>query len=587
MAIDERREDRRRVTIALLPFETSGLEGDLERLGDAIPEAMARVLTGVPFFEVASLTSSFAFRTDVGDLSRIGEALSVRYVVQGAIRAHRGRGRLSVRLGDCFTGREVWSETTTRDLDDPFAVEDEVSVEFALGLEARLVGVITLRDFAGVSDLDLYREFNQGIEAYVRFRRGTNRLARTHLSRALEIKPDSPQVLAYLAYTYATDAHFGWSADREASLRLAAETADRALQLDPKSPDALIVRGHVHMLAGDYEAAISVTDEGVKLDPTFGVGLHIQAMNMLYAGRYREAAALERHALDIAPFDALTDNSRAILATALVHIGRHGDAIAVADACLIRNPNWLVARVARAAALSSIGHEDAARDEAVRILGINERFSLEWWESVNPYRTREDFVQQIIAPLRSIGLPDRSGESSLEPVQFPEPDGDVFTGRWLVTVLLSDVVNSTGIAGDLGDRAWSLKLDEHNRRAARAVQSHDGRIVKMTGDGVLAIFDGPSKALGAAQEMRAAVAELGLEIRSGVHTGEIEVGVDDVSGLGVHIAARVSSLARAGEVLVTATVKDLVFGAGLSFSPQGRSELRGIPGTWELFSLDG
>ncbi len=159
--------------------------------------------------------------------------------------------------------------------------------------------------------------------------------------------------------------------------------------------------------------------------------------------------------------------------------------------------------------------------------------------------------------------------------------------RVLATVMFTDIVSSTERAVERGDRRWREILDEHDRIVADRVQGYRGRLVKSTGDGVLATFDGPARAVRAACGVRDALRGAGLEVRAGLHTGEIELRGQDVGGVGVHISQRVSALAGPREVLVSRTVKDLVFGSGLEFAERGSHELKGIPGAWELFVVTG
>jgi class 3 adenylate cyclase/dihydrofolate reductase len=156
--------------------------------------------------------------------------------------------------------------------------------------------------------------------------------------------------------------------------------------------------------------------------------------------------------------------------------------------------------------------------------------------------------------------------------------------RVLATVLFTDIVGSTKQAAALGDQGWRRLLDRHDRVARAEVERFRGRFVKSTGDGILATFDAPTRALRCAFGLNAGLGDFGLTIRSAIHTGEIEFRDDDIGGIGVHIAAR--ALAQAGdrEVVVTRTVRDLVTGTDLAFSPLGAVGLRGIPGEWELFA---
>lgn len=159
------------------------------------------------------------------------------------------------------------------------------------------------------------------------------------------------------------------------------------------------------------------------------------------------------------------------------------------------------------------------------------------------------------------------------------------TNRVLATVLFTDLVGSTERASELGDAAWSSLLDRHHASARAAVERHGGETVKTLGDGVLATFPGPAQSARCASLIIAEARSQGLEVRSGVHTGEVEVGTEDISGLAVHVAARIMGLAGAGEVLVSRTVRDLVVGSELSFTDRGEHELKGIAEPWPVYAL--
>jgi class 3 adenylate cyclase len=162
----------------------------------------------------------------------------------------------------------------------------------------------------------------------------------------------------------------------------------------------------------------------------------------------------------------------------------------------------------------------------------------------------------------------------------PEPD------RVLATVLFTDIVGSTEKAASLGDRRWRDLLEGHHDLVRRELARFRGREVDATGDASLAIFDGPARAVRCARAVGEGVRTLGLEVRAGLHTGEIEVVGDRISGLAVHIGARVAAAAGPGEVLVSSTVRDLVAGSGLRFQDRGARSLKGVPGEWHLFALE-
>jgi class 3 adenylate cyclase len=159
--------------------------------------------------------------------------------------------------------------------------------------------------------------------------------------------------------------------------------------------------------------------------------------------------------------------------------------------------------------------------------------------------------------------------------------------RVLATVMFTDIVGSTQHASRMGDRAWRQLLVTHHQRVRGLLARYRGREVDTAGDGFLATFDGPARAIRCATAIAQAMHDLGLEVRVGLHTGEIELEGDAVRGIAVHIGARVASLAGPGEVLVSNTVKDLVAGSGLTFEDRGEHELKGVPDRWHLYRVVG
>ena len=159
--------------------------------------------------------------------------------------------------------------------------------------------------------------------------------------------------------------------------------------------------------------------------------------------------------------------------------------------------------------------------------------------------------------------------------------------RVLATILFTDIVGSTQRAVALGDTRWRDLLDQHDMVLRRQLARFGGREVNTTGDGVVALFDGPTRAVMCASAIRDAAMQLGVSVRVGIHTGEVERRGDDVAGLAVHIAARVQALAEPDQVLVSRTVVDLVAGSGIALADRGEHELKGVPGTWRLFSVEG
>ncbi|MDP9335790.1 MAG: adenylate/guanylate cyclase domain-containing protein [Actinomycetota bacterium] len=159
--------------------------------------------------------------------------------------------------------------------------------------------------------------------------------------------------------------------------------------------------------------------------------------------------------------------------------------------------------------------------------------------------------------------------------------------RILTTVVFTDIVGSTARAASLGDQRWRSLLDAHDRTVRDELRRFRGRVINTTGDGFVASFDGPARAIRCSQAISQAAGKLGIELRIGLHTGECEVRGEDLGGLAVHIAARVGALASPGEIVVSGTLKDLVVGSGIEFVDRGDHELKGVPGSWKLFAVVG
>jgi class 3 adenylate cyclase/pimeloyl-ACP methyl ester carboxylesterase len=208
--------------------------------------------------------------------------------------------------------------------------------------------------------------------------------------------------------------------------------------------------------------------------------------------------------------------------------------------------------------------------------------------------TSGQFVADHLAGAKYVELPGRNMHHFVEPWRqsFKElsqfltgHQADVEEDRVLATVLFTDIVGSTRMAAQLGDSNWRALLDAHDAVVRSQLARFRGREVNTSGDGFLATFDGPQRAIRGAMAIRDAVQPLGIEVRAGLHTGECELRGEDIGGIAVHIGARVSALAQANDVLVSSTLRDLVIGSGLEFDDRGAHTLKGVPGEWHLFAV--
>jgi class 3 adenylate cyclase len=195
------------------------------------------------------------------------------------------------------------------------------------------------------------------------------------------------------------------------------------------------------------------------------------------------------------------------------------------------------------------------------------------------------FVELLGSDMLIYNQPDAVFEEIAEFLTGTRPVNDV--DRVLASILFTDIVGSTERAASLGDKRWRTLLDRHDEVVREQLRTFRGREVNTTGDGFVASFDGPARAIRCAQAIINATAALGIDLRAGLHAGECEVRGEDLGGLAVHIAARVGALAGPSEVLVSSTVKDLVVGSGIEFDDRGGHVLKGVPGPWRLYSVSG
>jgi class 3 adenylate cyclase len=211
-------------------------------------------------------------------------------------------------------------------------------------------------------------------------------------------------------------------------------------------------------------------------------------------------------------------------------------------------------------------------------------------ETFQPYVANSRYLAERIPDAKLVEI---GGEAPADMNVFVDEVQEFLTGvrqapeadRVLATVLFSDIVGSTERAAKVGDREWRELLDQHDELVRRQLERFRGAEVKTLGDGFMATFDGPARAIRCAAAIREAVQRLDIRVRVGIHTGEVELRGDDVGGIAVHIAARVAALAGPSEVLVSRTVTDLVAGSGIAFADRGAHELKGVPGSWELYAV--
>jgi pimeloyl-ACP methyl ester carboxylesterase len=350
--------------------------------------------------------------------------------------------------------------------------------------------------------------------------------------------------------------------------------------------------------AGSTEAVVAGYSEGGPLSLLFAATYPERTVALVLAGSFARWPS-EDYFPQYLPLLAET---RARFEEIIDHWGEGGlvDVFApdYADDPAIRNEFGLFERLATSPAMAS------ALLDAVQTIDVRHVLSsitvptliLHRTEEIVPVVVARDLASQIRGA-RLVELPGTDHIPWLGDTDaLLDPLEEFLTGartnpaptRALVTVLFTDIVGSTDLAGSLGDTRWRALLERHDALVAREVRRAGGAVVKSLGDGAFARFDSPARAVRAARGIvSSAPQELGVQIRAGVHTGECEILGDDLGGMGVHVGARVAAKADSGEVLVSSVVRDLVLGSPLEFEDRGRHQLKGVPGEWQLLAVTG
>lgn len=387
-------------------------------------------------------------------------------------------------------------------------------------------------------------------------------------------------------------AHRASAAARLAGVRLLQGQIDEAAELLRPFHDRLESAeplARLHLLAGDYDIAAAVAKHaldsagGDRLLQGVLLGLLVEMElgrdDVAAAGRHAEALD---HVASVAESTMLS--AEAALAAGRVAAARSDETLAVtrleAAMGVLQGQDCplLCATICfeLAQALAASGDLAGAAMQARSAHATFDRMG-----ATLP-------VGRTDALLDSLGFPTRSFTGVLDETErfVTRKQAPSDTDRILVTVLFTDIVSSTARAAEMGDQRWRALLDRHDAVVVTEAERFRGRVIKSTGDGVMATFGGPGPAVRCAGAVRDALRDLGIEIRAGLHTGEVEIRGADIGGIAVHIAQRLCATAEAGEILVSSTVKDLVAGSGLTFADRGLHGLRGIPDQWRLLRYD-
>jgi len=396
--------------------------------------------------------------------------------------------------------------------------------------------------------------------------------AQQYFERALAKDPGSIDARIGIAKVLVSCLLFGWSAPDQQDGSRAGELLLEAIEADPNRSIAYAYLGQLRRLQNRLSESRIALENAIAIDPN-EVAAHSQlGWTLLFLGEPAAGLAAGADALWRSPHDPRIIGVHLQLAWCHLLLNQAAPAIDRLTRSIAGRPRYWVNHIALAAALGLTGDLEGAKAALAESLIMKpEVNSLAQFRACRPWGNAQHwalFEKTAAAGLRRAGFPDES----------PEPD------RVLATMLFTDIVDSTRRAAEIGDRDWRLLLDRHDDAIRRELAQFRGREVKTLGDGFLATFDGPARAVRCAAAIINRMRPLGIAVRAGLHTGEVQIEHDEVCGIAVNIAARIAELAGGGEILVSGTVRDLVSGSGLGFDDRGDHALKGLPEPMRLYA---
>jgi adenylate cyclase len=389
-------------SIAVLPFENMSGDAEQEYFSDGISEDIITDLSKVSGLFVISRNSSFVYKGKSVNVKQVGRDLGVRYVLEGSVRKAGNKVRITSQLIDSSTDGHVWAERFDRDLEDIFAVQDEVTQKIVSALKVQLTQAeqehLTYRD---TDNLDAYDYLLRGKEYYLRFTRDANQQARQLYEKAIELDPNYATALAELARIYVQARNHGWTVNLVEPLQQASNFAEKAVELNDSLPQARVVLGFINMWKHDHEAAIAEVSRGLVLDPNHAEGQMYQAIILGFAGQPEESMEWVEKAILLnpgSPFWYLFAQGNAYFS-----MERYPEAIAACIKAAIINPNFIFAHLLLLACYSNLGKREECEAELKECLARMPDLTVSWAEEVMPYKDR-DVLTRFINDLREAGL---------------------------------------------------------------------------------------------------------------------------------------------------------------------------------------
>ncbi|MEA3360984.1 MAG: tetratricopeptide repeat protein [Thermodesulfobacteriota bacterium] len=389
-------------SIAVLPFTNMSEDPKQEYFSDGITEEIITALSKTPKLFVIARNSTFTYKGKPTKVQKVGRELGVKYVLEGSVRKAGNKVRITAQLVDAKTGNHIWAERYDRDLKDIFALQDEITLKIVTAMQVKLTEGERARIYGrGTNNLEAYFKVLEGREQSSRFNKDGNAMARQMFEQAIALDPNYAMAYWRLSATHLMDLILGSTKSPKGSLKQAEELVEKALALDGALCEAHALLGRVYLAKRQYEQAIAEGERAIAIDPNSPIAQYTLAFSLTRVGKHEEAIALYKKAMHSDPIPS--PSLLTMLGNAYIFAGRHEDGISTLKKVLHRSPDNLVAHVGLVIGYNSSGRDEEARNEAIEILRIDPKFSLEHFGKRLMYKDKID-TDRVVGALRKAGL---------------------------------------------------------------------------------------------------------------------------------------------------------------------------------------
>ena len=389
-------------SIAVLPFNNMTGNPDQEFLGDGITEQIRTALAKISSLFVIASDSTFTYKGKSVKVKQVSEELGVRYVLEGSVQESGARTRITAQLVDAVNGHHLWAERYDRDLQDIFALQDEITRKILVALQVKLTRGESAHIYGRDTDnLEAYLKYLQAVHHKMRTNQEGNTLARKLCDEAIALDPNYADAYRLLAMTHLMDIWFGWSKSTRESFKKAEELAQKSLALDNTNPNTISLIGHIYLLKRQHDKAIAEGERAIDLDPNSAYGYMLLAATYRFSGRAKEGIPLLEKAIRLQPYTPSSYYYQ--LGMAYNFTGQYDEAIAVLKKSLERTADHLLSLIGLTVAYSLAGRMEEARATADELLKVNPKFSVAYLEKKAPYKYKSD-LELSMGALRKAGL---------------------------------------------------------------------------------------------------------------------------------------------------------------------------------------